>query len=144
MTKPFVAVAAARLVRAGRVSFETTLAELVPELGDTPTADAPLVALLSHRAGLEAHLPLFEALRRGVPIERATLVRTAAEARRTDAVGPRPEQGFVPVYSDLGYVLAGIMLEHATFAPLDDIVQDEILPTARARRALGARLDAFD
>jgi CubicO group peptidase (beta-lactamase class C family) len=34
----------------------------------------------------------------------------AADARRAECRGPRPEGGFLPVYSDLGYALAGAAL----------------------------------
>jgi CubicO group peptidase (beta-lactamase class C family) len=40
-------------------------------------------------------------------VDVAAALREAAEARRPDASGPAPRDGFAPLYSDLGYILAG-------------------------------------
>lgn len=63
--------------------------------------------LLAHRAGLEAHVLLQD---------RATALWIAAK-RRAECQGPIPKEGFPPVYSDLGYLLAGRALAHAMKAP---------------------------
>jgi CubicO group peptidase (beta-lactamase class C family) len=126
VTKPFTATAAARLARRGVLDLARPLATYLPELADTPTGSAPLILLLAHRAGLEAHRPLFAPLREARAFVRVRAVRTAAEARRADAVGPVPPDGFAPVYSDLGYVLAGLALERAVGRPLDEIVEEEV------------------
>jgi CubicO group peptidase (beta-lactamase class C family) len=71
----------------------------------------PLELFLAHRAGLAAHLPLYEPLTRGATVDvRGALVR-AADARREDVPpGVAPPEGFAPLYSDLGYLLAGVAL----------------------------------
>lgn len=94
LTKPMTAVA---LARSG-IPRETALVDLLPEVSGLPAASATLEDLLAHRAGLEAHLFL--------PADRGEALRAAASARRTDPSGP--------VYSDLGYVLAGEALARAT------------------------------
>src|SRR5262249_13410489 len=86
------------------VDRTTPLAELLKEAKGTPSADVPLELFLAHRAGLEAHLPLYEPLTRGERVDVGAALRAAASARRPDAVGNPP---FAPVYSDLGYILAG-------------------------------------
>jgi serine-type D-Ala-D-Ala carboxypeptidase len=126
VTKPFTATAAARLARRGALDLAQVLGSYVPELADTPAGAVPLILLLAHRAGLEAHRPLFSPLREARPFVRARALRAAAEARRADATGPVPSEGFAPVYSDLGYILAGIALERATGQPLDEIVEEEV------------------
>src|SRR5688572_27002446 len=59
VSKPFLAVLMTRLGRRGDVGFNTKLGTLLAEARGTPSEDAPIEALLAHRAGLEAHLPLF-------------------------------------------------------------------------------------
>lgn len=131
VTKPFTATAAARLARRGVLDLEAPLATYVPELADTPTGPLPVILLLAHRAGLESHRPLFAPLREARPFVRALALRTAAEARRVDAPGVPPATGFAPLYSDLGYVLAGVALERAAGKPLDDVVAEEVTTPLR-------------
>jgi CubicO group peptidase (beta-lactamase class C family) len=126
VTKPFVASAAARLAARGVMSLEDPLALLLPEARGTASAEVPLVLLLAHRAGLDAHRPLFAPLVARLPFERGTALREAAAARRADAAGPLPPEGFAPLYSDLGYVLAGAALEHVTGMSLDAVVEREV------------------
>jgi CubicO group peptidase (beta-lactamase class C family) len=103
VTKPVLAIAVAR----SGLSPETPLRALLPEVEGTDAADIPLELCLAHRAGLLAHAPLYAPLLAGcAPVSRADALRTAA-TRRADAV-PLPDgEGWTPVYSDLGYLLAG-------------------------------------
>jgi CubicO group peptidase (beta-lactamase class C family) len=126
VTKSFVAVTAARLAARGELQLEASLGALVPELAGTPSGDASLLMLLAHRAGLAAHRPLFAPLLAGRPFARGRALREAAAARRPDAVGPPPREGFEPLYSDLGYVLAGAALERVSALPLDALVEREV------------------
>lgn len=126
VTKPLVAVTAARLAARGVMSLQDPLGRLLPDVGDTASADVPLIFFLAHRAGLDAHRSLFLPLVRGAPFERRAALRAAAEARRADAAGSLPEGGFSPLYSDLGYVLVGAALEAVSELPLDVLVEREV------------------
>lgn len=126
VSKPFVAVTAARLARAGAVSLETPLGACLPEVSDTASGPLPLIAFLSHRAGLESHRALFAPLLARRSFDRRAALREAASARRADAAGPAPVTGFAPLYSDLGYVLVGAALERVTGAQLDELVEREV------------------
>jgi CubicO group peptidase (beta-lactamase class C family) len=143
VTKPFVATAAARLAARGVLSLETPLGALLPEAQGTPSAEVPFVLFLAHRAGLEAHRTLFAPLLRGEAFERGTALREAAAARRAGATGSAPPDGFSPLYSDLGYVLAGAALERLTGLELGSLVEREVcVPLAlevRTARAWFAR-----
>lgn len=130
VTKPATALAAARLVASGRASFDATVGDV---LGiDAPASVARLGELLAHRAGLPAWGALYRADLGGVregaipslpplaaggvdalPSAETMLLRAAArlEARPT---GLDAE----PLYSDLGYVLAGAMIAKLGAAPL--------------------------
>ncbi len=112
VTKPMTAVAVAR----SRVDRRAPLADLLPEARDTPSACLPLELFLAHRAGLDAHRDLYAPLLRGEPVDAPAALRVAACARRADAAGAPSEHGFAPLYSDLGYVLAGAALARATGA----------------------------
>ncbi len=104
LTKPMTAVA----VALAGPEKNRRLGELLPELSLSQSQGVTLEHLLSHRAGLVAHLPLYEALRQGGSV--AFALEAAASARRSDAAGDVPPDGFSPVYSDLGYVLGGVAL----------------------------------
>lgn len=126
VTKPFVACTAARLVQAGRLDWNDTLGTVLPELADTASGPRTLIELLSHRAGLDAHRPLFLPLLSGLAVALEDALRTAAMARRIDCPGEPPPGGFEPVYSDLGYLLAGSMIARAANAPLGDVIDREV------------------
>jgi CubicO group peptidase (beta-lactamase class C family) len=110
LTKPMtaVAIACAGLDRTER------LGAFLAEARGTPSEDVSLELLLSHRAGLEAHHPLYASLLEGRPGSLREMLRTAASARRPDASGSPPIEGFPPLYSDLGYLLAGEALARST------------------------------
>ena len=120
VTKPVLAVALARsgLSRADR------LGQHVKEARGTPTGDLPLELLLAHRAGLDAHVKLYEPLLRGATVHRAEAFAQAARARRGDP-GQATASGFLPVYSDLGYLLAGEALAQFAGASDPDLVLAE-------------------
>ena len=104
VSKSFTAVAIAR----SGLDRRTPLAVLLPELAAAPAGEATLEHLLSHRAGLTAHVELFAPLRdHGQTVDPAAARFQAAVARRPECVGPIPADGFDAVYSDLGYLLAG-------------------------------------
>ncbi len=104
---------AVAVARAG-IDPRAPLASLLPEIVGTASAGVPLELVLAHRAGLEAHLGLFAPLLEGGSLDRGEALRAAAEARRSDAGGEAPRGGFSPLYSDLGYLLAGEALARAT------------------------------
>jgi serine-type D-Ala-D-Ala carboxypeptidase len=122
ITKSFCAVAC---IHAG-LPLTTPVAEVLPGLSQSPVARTPLLWLLSHRAGLVDHVPLFlpflederaTARPRTGLLPRAEARVTVAERLRSDRGEPDPVFGFAPIYSDLGYFLAGEMLASYTETP---------------------------
>jgi len=111
VTKPMTALAFARAGIDGR----TPLGDLVREARGTASERVPVELFLAHRAGLDAHRKLYAPLLdgKGRPLDVAAALREAAEARRPEATGDAPVEGFPPLYSDLGYVLAGVALARA-------------------------------
>jgi serine-type D-Ala-D-Ala carboxypeptidase len=146
LTKPMTAVAA---LRSG-LPLERTLGEIVPELQGSASAEATMALLLSHRAGLSAHVPLYMPLLAGVAVEPGDAMRRAADARRDECRGPLPATGFPPVYSDVGYILAGAALaRHAGAKDAGQVIEELVagalgatgeLGTARSLEAAGVDL----
>ncbi len=126
VTKPFVAVAAARLMRRGALQPSDPLGRLLPEVAGTPSGDLPFILFLSHRAGLEAHRPLFAPLVERRPVERLAFLLEAACARRAECNTNAPTEGFAPLYSDLGYLLVGAALERTGGVALDSLVDEDV------------------
>jgi CubicO group peptidase (beta-lactamase class C family) len=153
VTKPATALAAARLVERGRASFDATVGDV---LGlDAPASAARLDALLAHRGGLPAWGAIYRSdlgdRPEGTPIPSlppdeplaplSTLLARAA-SRRTAAAQPWPE--VAPVYSDLGYVLAGAMIARLGGAPLAAQWYEGVgLADARTLRAEGPSFEAW-
>jgi len=126
ISKSFVAVTVARLVQRGRLDFDTSLRDLLPEASASVTGSASVLLLLAHRAGLEAHRTLFAPLLSGLPFERTTAIRDALNGRRPECLMPAPAGGHPPLYSDLGFALLGLALERLEQLPLDEIVEREV------------------
>jgi CubicO group peptidase (beta-lactamase class C family) len=140
ITKPVTALTAARLARAKKIDLRTPIGELLPEVGGTASEKASLELLLAHRAGLEPHRPLFASLSRGRLVNRRVALVEAASARRADATGPIGADGFAAVYSDLGYMLVGEALARATGAPLDELLDSEVIAPLGAEIGSARRL----
>jgi len=130
LTKPVVACTLARLVKRGVLRWDAPLGEVLPLTRESVSRDVPLLWLLSHRAGLCAHVALYElpeAISRGGEIDRRALLLRVAGARREECQGEPSAQGYDPVYSDLGYILLGAVMELATHTPLDTLIEREVL-----------------
>jgi CubicO group peptidase (beta-lactamase class C family) len=106
---------AVAIARAG-IDPRAPLGTLVEEARGTPSERLPLELFLAHRAGLDAHRALYAPLVQGAVVDVSSALRESAGARREDARGDPPPEGFAPLYSDLGYVLAGEALARAVGA----------------------------
>ncbi|MET0794722.1 MAG: serine hydrolase [Polyangiaceae bacterium] len=146
ISKSFMACTVARLVRAGRLSFDTLLQDLLPEARGSATGSVPLSLLLSHRGGLEAHRTLFAPLLAGLPFDRARAIAETIHGRRRECADLAPTGGHPPVYSDLGYALVGLAVERLEGLPLDELVEREVcaplaLEVGSVRRLRGRGID---
>jgi CubicO group peptidase (beta-lactamase class C family) len=134
LTKPMTAFAFAR---AAHLTRAHCLGDVLDEARGTASDRCPLELLLAHRSGLEANLPLYAPLVSGLAIDRADALRRAASARRADAAGPIPTEGFAPVYSDLGFALAGEALARAEHARDAGEVIERLVVQPLGREDLG-------
>ena len=136
-------VLAMQEVGGGRLALDTKVATLLPELSGRTGATAPLDEsgpepgasghgisdlardhitvrqLLSHSSGLPAHRPFWK-LAAQSPAERLAIAQLAAREPLAYPPGTRA------VYSDLGFILLGWLLERLTGARLDVLFQDRI------------------
>jgi serine-type D-Ala-D-Ala carboxypeptidase len=135
LTKPMTALA---LHKSGIDPSRTRLGEVLEEARGTASEQATLEMLLAHRAGLEAHVSLFEPL---IEDPRAAL-RMVANARRADSVGDTQ----LPVYSDLGPMLVGASLAQQRRAVDAGAVIEELVPfdDLATARTFEARLGTKD
>jgi len=128
-------VLAMQEIAAGRLTLDAKVAELLPEFsgrrGESGQDDAQCRALelardditvrqlLSHSSGLPAHRPFWKQAAHS-PAERLAIARLAAREPLTYPPGTRA------VYSDLGFILLGWLLERLTGARLDVLFQQRI------------------
>jgi CubicO group peptidase (beta-lactamase class C family) len=121
--KSLTATIAARMVARGVISFETTLAQAFPDLLPSmhpAYRSATLAMLLAHRSGLPQVPPIPLPLPGDPATERARALPILL------ALPPQglPEQTFT--YSNLGYVVAGAMLERAAGMPFEALASAEL------------------
>ena len=126
VSKPFVALCAARLHRHRTLDLDAPLSTWVSESQGTRAGALPLQLLLAHRAGLEAHRELFAPLRAQHPVCRREVLREAAEAHRPECDSDPGPEGYAPCYSDLGYMILEWLMESALHAPLDAFVASAV------------------
>ena len=142
LTKPMTAFAIAREPSLRKEKLGAILSVVV----GTPSEDVPIELLLAHRAGLEANLPLFRPLLDGGVVGLDEVLIEAARARRSDALGRLPAEGFAPLYSDLGYVLVGETLaRRANAVDVGDVLDAAVVAPLGLEGKLGSarRLEAL-
>jgi serine-type D-Ala-D-Ala carboxypeptidase len=105
-------VIAMREVAAGRLLLDAPAVELLPELDGPERAQITIRHLLSHASGLPAHRPFWRQAA-AAPSERWAMSLLAAREPLDRPPGVRA------VYSDLGFILLGWLLERLTGARLD-------------------------
>ena len=112
VTKPVsTATSAMVAVERGALSLDTKVSDLISEAKEV--ADARLCDLMSHRGGLTGWIPLYKSSK-----DRSDLIRMLMEVELERPIGE------AEVYSDLGYMLIGLMLERAFERPLNKVAQD--------------------
>ena len=135
-TKAMTASIIGRLVDQGRIRFETTLAEALPELINRMAPafrDTPLSAVLTHSAGIirDPADSTFRALRRSTASASAQRLFLAGEALQSP---PQTNRG----YSNLGYIITGAIIEKITGRTWEAALSREVMiPLGIARFGFG-------
>jgi serine-type D-Ala-D-Ala carboxypeptidase len=117
LTKPLITgMLCARRVEAGELTLDSSVSHYLPEFDRTDKNTITLRELLTHTSGLPAWRPLY-ILAEGEP-DRAV----AAIANLDLEYKP----GTRVVYSDLGFIVLGLLLERLTGKRLAELAQEEI------------------
>ncbi len=139
LTKPLTATVIMQAIAAGRLSLATRVAEVLPELGASPVADASVEQLLAHRAGLPAWGVLYREDPWALAAPRSVAPDESARGCELEVMllraGSRRETKGTEVYSDIGYVLLGEMATRVTQRPLAEGWAQLGCADARSRRA---------
>jgi serine-type D-Ala-D-Ala carboxypeptidase len=136
LTKPLATTTAVlRLVQDGLVGVDDPLQRHVEELKGSAIGDATVYHLLTHSAGLPAWLPLYEQIagkgrltqgaQGGPPAEQMALALIKQEALSAPA-------GTRSLYSDLGFILLGILVERASGTSLAVYCRQSVFEPMRA------------
>ena len=112
-----------RRVESGALDLDATAAAYLPELEGRPVGDATLRDLLAHSSGLPCCTELFRELGEGLDRDDAR-VRYLEHIAATELEAGARERA---IYSDLGVLLVGEILERQSGRPLDVLVQEEVL-----------------
>jgi CubicO group peptidase (beta-lactamase class C family) len=102
-----------RLIDAGRLELDDPVARFLPEYAEGAKARVTLRHLLTHTSGLPAYEPFHE-LGASPTGLRATIAETPLIAQPASTV----------LYSDIGFMTLGFVLEAVTGTSLDSAVQD--------------------
>lgn len=121
VTKPIVATAALTLVRDGLARLDTEASELISDVRGSPAARATLRKLLRHTSGLSAWGGLYLDVPHAIGSTAARRWMISEAARRPDESGLDG-----PVYSDLGYIVAGAMIAKFAGQTLDRVIAQRI------------------
>jgi CubicO group peptidase (beta-lactamase class C family) len=116
LTKPLVTgLLIAKFIEEEKLSLDEPIAARLPVFQNTPYATVTLKHIVSHSAGFPAWKPFYA-------------LATAPDAALDviARVAPAYEAGTRVVYSDLGYILLGKLLETLTATRLDLLFQKEI------------------
>lgn len=134
ITKSFTSLLVARQVDRGTMAWSSTLAELFGVERAGAFGPVTLTQLLSHRAGLPANVTagMMPKVTQGAPTV------DGQRQRLVDAVfagTPAAAPGAAFVYSNLGYVIAGALLEARAGKPWEELVQAEVLAPLNLKSA---------
>ncbi len=123
ITKAMTATLVAKLVEQGILAWHTRIVDVFPELMDQfdpNLGEVTVLQLLSHRSGLPKDLDL-DAYR-GACVLQERLRAVTVELAKPPATEPGQEY----VYSNLGYIIAGAMIEKLTHKSWEENMVDRV------------------
>jgi CubicO group peptidase (beta-lactamase class C family) len=139
-TKAATAMLIARLVEQGRLRWDSTLAELFPAWRDTmqPALRAVTVEqLLRHRAGLKRDPDDADTERIRADLTGDLVADRATVLRHMVSLPTENVPGSVYLYSNTGYMLAGLIAETVGGAPFETLMQREVFEPLGMRASFG-------
>ena len=124
LTKPLVTgLLCARLVELGELTLDSSVAQYLQEFDRADKHHITVRGLLTHTSGLPAWRPLYISAHE----KEGALAAIANEALEY-------KTGERVVYSDLGFIVLGFLLQRLTGAPIDQLAQREIIDPLQLRR----------
>ena len=118
LTKPLVTgLLCARRIEAGELTLDSAVAHYLPEFDRTDKQAITIRELLTHCSGLPAWRPLY-------------ILAAGERDRAAGAIASLElecQPGSCVIYSDLGFIALGLLLERITGHPLAELAQAEII-----------------
>ena len=136
LTKPLATVTAfALLVQRGRCRLDDPIDSVLPEFEEAPVGPATFRQLLTHSSGLPGWRAFYEQLSSdatlpGSPDDRVNAGRRLLRLIKQETLIYKT--GERSLYSDLGFMLLGIMVERLSGSSLDRFVAEHIAAPLRA------------
>jgi len=125
LTKSMTSTLAAMLVKQGVINWGTTIVEVYPELSGVMNSkyeEIRLDQLLSHTSGMRPNLPTVNSYHSSsldIEFQRQKMVEEAL------VLNPEVEQGEF-LYSNLGYMVAGAMMERITSTSWEALLENHL------------------
>ena len=124
LTKPLITgMLCARRIERGEIGLDDTVAKYLSEFERKDKRSITLRHLLTHTSGFPAWRPLYL-----IAKEKENALRAIAEERLESAPGTHV------LYSDLGFITLGFILERMAGAPLAEIARREIFEPLSLKR----------
>ncbi|HEX6188136.1 MAG TPA: serine hydrolase domain-containing protein [Pyrinomonadaceae bacterium] len=121
LTKPLVTgLLSARMVERGALNIDDRVADYLPEFNREDQREITIKNLLAHTSGLPAWRPIYLAAK-----EKADALTAVAEQPLEYPTGERV------VYSDLGFIVLGFLLQRVSGRSLPELAQNEIFAPLR-------------
>ena len=126
LTKPLVTgLLCARLVESGELTLDSSVAQYLPEFDRADKHHITVRELLTHTSGLPAWRPLYLTAR-----DKKGALAAIANETLVYKTGKRV------VYSDLGFIVLGLLLERLKGASFADLARRQIIDSLSLRRTV--------
>ncbi len=131
LTKPLATTLAVLcLIKEKKIGFNDTLISLLKSTIPNDKIEITLDQLLNHSSGLAAHKPFFKELRGFTPNNNKKILSRILQELLQNKPGEKQE------YSDLGFILLGIIVETQSGLPLNEFVEEKVLGPLNLNREL--------
>jgi serine-type D-Ala-D-Ala carboxypeptidase len=125
LTKPLITgLLFARRIERGEVTLESSVSHYLPEFDRTDKQSITVRQLLTHSSGLPAWRPLYI-------LAKGDRERTLGEIARLE-LGYQP--GARVVYSDMGFITLGFLLERLAGKPIAELAKEELFQPLKLNR----------
>jgi CubicO group peptidase (beta-lactamase class C family) len=130
LTKPLAtATSILLLIQAAKVALDDPVQQMLAELEGTPIGQATVRDLLTHRSGLPGWRPFYERLGAGGSVDQPVKQQVLRMIRDEPLIYARGERS---IYSDLGFMLLGLLVERLSGVALDRWCEEAIVQPLRA------------